>query len=194
MKACALHAGYYFMDTLITLTEESATLAFDSLRSPGMLPYSSTSTSPLINLQVKEVMQGLLKTMMSEVLEGLDILLKGLVTKASWANAFSVLTLLFNCIEVVQVTTDVQITTGTVESPDVSLRIAAYRKLDEVVFKDWVQRFHNAYKSTKRSRKAINPIRDGGLELNEEEGITQEMVDLVDRILEIMREHGMTPS
>jgi hypothetical protein len=68
------------------------------------------------------------------------------------------------------------------------------RSLNERPFNHFLDLFHTVYKThrpNEHHNRALyfNPIRDG-LVINENDGVNQQMVDLVNEIRQIMVEHG----
>jgi hypothetical protein len=194
-----LHAMHYFMNHIITFTAESAEKAVTHLRAPRLFEIVNgpTLTSTLLNLQIKQAMQALLKEMTRAVLDGLDHILLGPKTKVSWASTFCVILIICLCIEAVQVASDSFAMAALRKDPACRLsRIDICHQLDDKPFKALVDIFHMAYKTSKarnKSRIGYNPIRNG-LVVDENEGVTQQMVDLVNDIKQIMTVHGKRPS
>lgn len=191
-----LYAMQYFMSRIITFTNESAKKAVQHLRRPGPLQLADSPTlaSKLLNLQIKQAMLTLLRDTTRKVLEELERVFLGPRTRSSWANAFCVHLILCICIEQVQVALDSTVVAALRNDPSCRLsRIDFCRQLDEEPYRVLVGLFHMAYKTDKaKSGKrtiGFNPIRNGLL-ANQEEGITQPMVNLVNDIKRIMTIHG----
>jgi hypothetical protein len=189
-----LHAMHYFMSRIITFTKESAEKAIEGLQKPHMLKFTQTLSSTLLNLQIKQAMQGLLSETTNAVLEELEAVTSKSKTKAaSWADIFCVTLILCMCIEAVQVASDSYAVAALRKDPNCGLdRLGICRALDEKPFKNLTELFHMAYKTPRVSRKCrlgFNPIRIG-LAVNKEEGITLQMVELVDEVKRIMATHG----
>lgn len=189
-----LHAMHYFMSRIITFTKESAERAIEGLQKPHTLKFAQTISSTLLNLQIKQAMKGLLSEMTTAVLEELETAMSKSNTKAaSWADIFCVTLILCMCIEAVQVASDSYATAALRKDPNCGLdRLGICRALDEKPFKILTELFHMAYKTRRVNRKrplGFNPIRIG-LAVHKEEGITLQMVELVDEVKRIMATHG----
>jgi hypothetical protein len=193
-----IHAMHCFMSRIITFTMESAEKAVATLRRPQLFPFAQVLTSTSLNLQVKQAMQSLLREITSEVLAELEKAMLGHKTKAQWAEVFCVLLVLCICIEAVQVTSDSYAIAALRKFPECGLsRSAICQKLDEKPFKDLTGLFHIIYKTYKTkdnqtSKVGFNPIRYG-LKVSQDKGTTQQMVDFVSEIKEIMTTHGKFP-
>lgn len=189
-----LHAMQYFMSRIISFTKESAEKAIEGLRRPHTLKFAQTISSSLLNLQIKQAMQGPLSGTTNAVLEELEKAISKSKTKtASWADIFCVVLILCMCIEAVQVASDSYAMAALRKDPKCGLdRVVICRALDVRLFKRLTEMFHMAYKTPKASRKGsigFNPIRIG-LVVNKEEGITPQMVELVHEVKRIMATHG----
>lgn len=187
------------MSRNITFTKNSAEKAAARLRRPQVLPSAEVLTSTLLNLQVKQAMQSLLRDMTKAVLEGLETTILRLKTKAHWAETFCILLVLCMCIEAVQVASDRYATAALLKHPECGLsRLEICQALDDKLFKELTGIFHMVYKTYKakgnrKSRIGFNPIHNG-LVVHQDEGITQQMVDLVNEIKLIMTAYGKRPS
>jgi hypothetical protein len=188
---------HYFMSRIIMFTDESAKKAITHLRAPIFEIIGPTLTSTLLNLQIKRTMQTLQMDMTRLVLEGLQRVFLGPKTKASWASCFCITLIICLCIEAVQVASDSHAMAALRKDPACHLsRIEICRQLDDKPFKSLVDLFHIAYKTSKAKNKCylgLNPIRNG-LVVDENGGVTQQMVDLVNEIKQIMTIHGKSPS
>lgn len=185
---------HYFMSRIITFTKASAEKAIEGLQRPHTLKFAQVLSSTLLNLQVKQAMQRLLSETVHSVLEDLESALsKSKGRPSSWADIFCVVLILCMCIEAVQVASDAYAMAALQEDPKIDMpRVKICHELDERPFKDLTEVFHLAYKSRKVRRKGslgFNPIRLG-IMVDEEEGITPQMVKLVHEIKQIMAEHG----
>jgi hypothetical protein len=201
MSLCAIH---YFMSRIITLTSDSARELVTQLRSPPELPISSDShtAAKLINLPLKQVMQGILNDEVRVVLQELDNVLESSTrNKGNWANSFCAVLLLLICVEAVQVATDGHISMALIRDKDGTCkldRIAACRELDDRLCTHIIYLFHAHYKSCRartgqNAEIGFNPFRHQ-LQPDENNGITQEMVNLVEEIKQIRAEHGSPPT
>ena len=128
-----------------------------------------------------------------EVLDKLERLWLGRRTKSSWAISISVILILCMCVEEVQLAFD-SIAIATLHKiPSSHLSRPALCLRSEESYRDLVDIFHLAYKTRQASAVkgslGFNPIRNGLL-VDEEGGITQRMVDLVNEIKQIMATHG----
>jgi hypothetical protein len=185
------------MSRFITFTEASAAMAVSRLRGPTMQNYLPVLTSQLINLQVKQAMHSWLFDVTGKVLEGLDAALApGLQrTKAAWADHFCIVLILCICIEAVQVASDGHVMAALRKDPISPLnRVTTCRELDDGAYTHFTDLFHTFYKTQKKfnqhsNKGGVNPIRDG-LAVNESDGITHQMVDLVLEIKDIMKRRG----
>lgn len=188
-----LYAMQYFMSRIITFTKDSAEKAVEGLRRPHKLNFAQTLTSTLLNLQIKQAMQGLLFATTNEVLRGLDGAISGPKTKAAWADIFCVILILCMCIEAVQVANDGHAMAALRKDSKCGLsRLDICRLLDKEPFIHLTEIFHMAYKTEKagrKSRKGFNPIRCG-LRVDPGEGVTLQMVKLVDDVKAIIDTHG----
>lgn len=190
---------HYFMSRIITFTAESGEKAITHLRAPRLFEIVNgpTLTSTLLNLQIKQVMQALLEEMTRAVLDGLERIVLGPKTKASWASSFCIILIICLCVEAVQVASDSYAVAALRKDPACRLsRIEICRELDDISFKSLIDIFHMAYKTSKANKKTsigFNPIRNG-LAVDGNEGITQQMVDLVNDIKQIMTVHGTSLS
>lgn len=189
-----LHAMHCFMSRIITFTKDSAEKAVSRLRRPQVFPSAQALTSTLLNLQVKGAMQSLLRETTNKVLSGLDHAILGPKTKVHWAETFCVLLVLCMCIEAVQVASDRFATAALLEHPGCVVSRPEICQALEERFKDLTGLFHMAYKTYKtkdnqKSQTAFNPIRNG-LVVHKDEGITQQIVDLVNEIKQIMTAYG----
>jgi hypothetical protein len=188
------YAMHYFMSRIIIFTKDSAEKAVEGLRRPHKLNFAQTLTSTLLNLQIKQAMQGLLSTTSNAVLESLDCAMSGPKTKAAWADIFCAILILCMCIEAVQVASDSYAMAAIRKDPKCGLsRMDICRRLDEEPFKHLTEIFHMAYKTAKASRKSssigFNPIHSG-LRVNLDEGVTPQMVKLVSDIKAIITAYG----
>jgi len=192
-----LYTMHYFMSRIVTFTKESVKEVITSLRAPRMLPYTTepTLTSTLLNLQIKQTMLSLLKHIMRDVLSGLEQLLTHRRTKSSWVDSFCVSLTLFMCIELVQVQVDSFAIAACRKDPEfVKFRLIISRALDEEPSRQLEELFHAAYKTfgsdlKKKGSSGFNPIRNG-LRVDQNDGITQQMTDLVQDIRQIIEQHG----
>jgi hypothetical protein len=193
-----LHAMHCFMSRIITFTKDSAEKAVETLRRPQLFPFAQALTSTVLNLQVKQAKQSLHREITREVLQELEKAMLGHKTKAHWAEIFCVLLVLCICIEAVQVASDSYAIAALGKFSDCRLsRTKICQALDDMPFKDLTGLFHMVYKTYKtkgnqKSQIGFNPIHNG-LEVYRDEGITQQMVDLVNEIKEIMTTHGRVP-
>jgi hypothetical protein len=193
-----LHAMHYFMSRIITFTKASAEKVVGRLRRPQELPFAQALTSTLLNSQIRQAMQRLLREMTRFVLEGLEKAISLPKTKANWADTFCVVLVLCICLEAVQVASDSYAMAALRDDPKCGLsRAAICQELDVEPFKRLTDLFHMAYKTrkaaaNKKSKKGFNPIRNG-VTLNQGEEITPEMVDLVNEINLLIRDHGKSP-
>lgn len=187
------YAMHYFMSRVIIFTKDSAEKAVEGLRRPHKLNFAQTLTSTLLNLQIKQAMQGLLSTTSNAVLESLDCAMSGPKTKAAWADIFCAILILCMCIEAVQVASDSYAMAALRKDPKCGLcRMEICRRLDEEPFKHLTEIFHMAYKTAKanpKSRIGFNPIRNG-LRVDLDEGVTPQMVKLVSDIKAIITARG----
>jgi hypothetical protein len=188
-----LYAMHYFLSRIITFTNDSAEKAIEGLKRPHALKFAQTLSSTLLNLQIKEAMQGLLSETTNAVLEELDkVMAKSKAKPSSWADIFCVVLILCMCIEAVQVASDSYAMVSLRKDSKCGLdRLKICQELDERPFKYLTELFHLAYKTPKANRKnpGFNPIRNG-LVVNKEEGITKQMVKLVHEVKGIMATHG----
>jgi hypothetical protein len=142
-------------------------------------------------------MHGWLFDMTGKVLEGLDAALApGLHrAKAAWADNFCIVSILCICIEAVQVASDGCVVAALCKDPVSPLnRVVTCHELDKGAYTHFTDLFHTFYKTREKCNqyskgRGLNPIRDG-LAVNESEGITCQMVDLVLEIKDIMKRHG----
>lgn len=188
-----LHAMHYFMSRVITFTEASAEKAVERLQKPQKLRFAQTLTSTLLNLQIKQAMQCLLQETTSSVLEGLDQIMQRPRTEATWVDTFCIVLILCICMEAVQVASDSFAMAALRKDPTSKWdRIVIFQKLDNEAFRQLIYLFHLAYKTPKTKKKGglgINPIRNG-LQVNQDGGITPQMVNLVNDINQILAVHG----
>jgi hypothetical protein len=191
-----LYATEYFMTRSLLFTDDSAKRAMRSLKRPMQLPYSPDVSSRLITRQVKHEMCKLLHEVTAEVLEGLEKELRSR-TRSSWAMSFCIILVLSMYAEMVQVVTDVRLVRQILEGSSVSrdISIETCRILDDLPIAQCSEIFHAVYHTSKpirgpRNERGFNPIRDG-LEVDAEEGINQDMADLVEQIRDIVREYSM---
>lgn len=193
-KAAMLHAMHFFMSRLITFTNASAKEVIGRLQNPSVLPFKPTLTSTLLNLQIKQAMQSLRHDITGDVLTSLERLIEGPKTIPNWIDTFCVILLLCICIEAAQVENDNYTVAALRSDPTCGKsRAATCHALDKVPFKELTDLFHLAYKmhKSKHNQKCskFNLIRNG-LSINQEEGVTPEMVDLVNNIQQIITAHG----
>jgi hypothetical protein len=198
-----LHAMHYFMSRIITFTKDSAERAVKRLRRPQLLPFEQDSqvsqvsqvlTSTLLNLQIKQAMQHLLRDMTISVLESLEkAMLVIPQTHDAWADNFCVVLILCMYIEAVQVASDSCAMAAHRKDPTCTLsRTDICRKLDHEPFRQLTHLFHTAFKTTRakahpKSKLGFNPIQYGLP--NAGEGITPQMRTLVNEIKQIMTAH-----
>jgi hypothetical protein len=189
-----LHAMHYFMSRIITFSKSSAEKAVGRLRKPQVLPFAQALTSTLLNLQIKQAMQLLHRETTRSVLAGLEKVISA-PKKANWADTFCVVLVLCICLEAVQVASDCHAMAALRDKPDKCglSRAQICQDIDSEPFKQLVVLFHIAHKTHNKSKKGFNPIRNE-LVVNQVEGITPLMVNLVNEIKEIMRVHGKYPS
>jgi len=193
---CAMH---WFMSRIITFTKGSAEKVAESLPRLRVSPSPQALTSTLLNLQVKQAMHSLLRDMTKAVLDGLEKAILGSKPKAHWAQNFCVILVLCICIEAVQVASDSFAIAALCKDPECGLsRLSICQALDKKLFKELTGLFHMAYKTYRtkgnhKSQTGFNPIRNG-LVVYQDEGITQQMVDLVNEVRQIMTAHGKGPS
>jgi hypothetical protein len=197
-RAVMVYAMGYFMSRVITLTEESANRVVTQLRSPPEMSYLPTITAKLINLQMKQPMQELLDEEVGALLTDLDdLFLKSTRTKASWTESFSAVLILLMCIEAVQTASDGHASTvlsrNKSDAANLS-RPAMCQQLDNTLFAHLKDEFHTFYKSHRtrtgqRNEIGFNPLRHG-LEIDRDDGTTQEMRELVNQIKQIRTRYG----
>jgi hypothetical protein len=198
-KAVMLHAMHYFMSRIITITKASAERAVERLRRPQLLPFEQAAqvlTSTLLNLQIKQAMQNLLRDMTGQVLKGLEKeMLVIPKAKDTWADNFCVVLILCMCIEAVQVASDSYAMAALRKDSSRPLsRIKICRALDDEPFRQLTDLFRTAYKTNRakanqKSSLGFNPIRHG-LGMKASEGITPQMRILVNEVKQIMIAHG----
>jgi hypothetical protein len=188
-----LYATNYFMSRIITYTKDSAEKVVEGLRRPHKLNFAQTLTSTLLNLQIKQAMQGLLYSTTKSVLIELEHIMSSPKTKAAWTDIFCTILVLCMCIEAVQVASDGHAMARLRKDPRCGLsRVDICRMLDEKPFKILTEVFHILYKTPKSKRKSrvgFNPILDG-LTVDQEEGITPQMVKLVNDVRQIIKDYG----
>jgi hypothetical protein len=141
----------------------------------------------------------LLQETTRQVLEDLEKELKSR-TKASWAPCFCVISILCICAEELQVAVDgfaVHQMLNKDRTNPMSREdgVEISRRLDDLLYRDCANLFHAIYKSRRpksgqRNERGFNPIRDG-VDVDEEEGLTQAMHDLLEEIREILANHGI---
>lgn len=201
-KAVMLYAMNYFMNRILTFTKESAGKAVNRLLRPQSLPFeealqvSRVLTSTLLNLQIKQAMQNLLRDTTRTVLRGLETEIL-IIPKSpdTWADNFCIVLILCMCIEAVQVESDSRAMTALRKDPTCTLsRTDICQKLDYVPFGQLTNLFHTAYrtkraKSNHENKIGINPIRYG-FPIKEGEGITPQMRTLVNEMKIIMTSRG----
>jgi len=187
-----LYAMHYFMSRMIIFTKDSAEKAVERIRRPHKLNFAQILTSTLLNLQIKQAMQGLLLETTEAVLSGLDGKISGR-KKADWADNFCVILILCMCIEAVQVASDSHAMAALRKDSKCGLsRINICRLLDEKPFKHLAEIFHMCYNTKRANLKShvgLNPIRNG-LRVDLVEGITPQMVKLVNDVKAIMNTYG----
>ena len=183
------------MSHVLLLTPGSVTKAVTGLRAPNVPVFQPLSLATIVNRQIKQVMQTLLYDLTADILEGLEHELRPRSSKQSWAASFCVILVLCTSIEMVQAAIDgYDITILHMDPAMSSSHTQIIRELDEGPFKTFLDQFHTVYKTHRQADDQFealdfNPIRDG-LVITENEGITQQMVDLVSDINQIWKENG----
>ena len=176
----------------LTFTSESAKEVVRHLRISRPLQVADRQilTAKLLELQIKGAMMLLFTEMATEVLVGLEHALPPRRSRSSWAICFCVYSILCICIEEVQIAVDAVIVSALCENLDSPLSRTEYcHRLDNEPYKPLVDIFHIVYSTEKangKSRRGINPIQNG-LSVNEEEGINEAEVNLVNEIQCLMQ-------
>ncbi|KAF4627341.1 hypothetical protein G7Y89_g10813 [Cudoniella acicularis] len=197
-KASMLYAMHNFMGRNLTIVD-GADEAFEYFHLSPDLEYDFKLPSTLLNRQLKYTMHSLLRETTEEVLAELEKELKTKYKKASWAPCLCTILILCMCTESLQVAVDgfaVHLMNSGQDTKCMS-RAAGLdlsRRLDELLLADCKALFHGIHKSHKlragqKSERGFNPIRDG-FDINEMEGLTQEMHDLVEDVHEILGMYG----
>lgn len=182
----------------ITFTPESAKEVVRHLQTPRPLQVADKPilTAKLLELQIKGAMTLLSTEMAGEVLFELEHALPPRRSRSWWVISFCVHLILCICVEEVQIAVDGAIISALCEDSDRPLSRTEYcHKLDNEPYKILVDIFHIAYsteKANEKSRRGINPIRNG-LSINEEEGINEAEVNLVNEIQRLMQIYGKYP-
>jgi hypothetical protein len=190
-----LHAMHYFMSRIIGFSKTSAEMVVGRLRKPQVLPFAQAVTSTLLNLQIKQAMQRLLRETTEQVLEGLDKAISLQKSKVNWADTFCIVLILCICLEAVQVASDCYAMAELRDNPKSGLsRPGICQQIDAKPFKQLTDLFHMVYKTqkattNKKSKKGFNPIQNG-ISVNLGEEIPPQMVNLVNEVREIMTTHG----
>jgi hypothetical protein len=176
----------------IIFTPESAREVVKHLQTlrPLQVADKPILTAKLLDLQIKGAMKLLSAEMANEVLVEVERAILPPRGGSSWTISFCVHLVLFICVEEVQIALD-----GVALSENSNCKISrteCCHRLDNEPYKAMVEIFHMAYKTQKANVKrkvGLNPIRNG-LSKNEEEGIDQAEVDLVNEIKCLMTIYG----
>lgn len=194
-----LYAMHDFMGRVITIADGTGCGAFEHPDTAKELTYDFELTSKILNRQLKHAMHLLLQETTRDVLDRLERELKTR-TKASWAPCFCTILILCISIEELQIAVHgFAVHKATRKSKTNCFSRASgfetSRKLDELLYNDCKTLFHAIYNSHKsksglRNEKGgFNPIRDA-YDVNENEGITQAMHDLVGEVHELLGDSG----
>lgn len=170
-NALMLHAINYFMKTLMTFSEESASKVYQTLQEFGE-PRKPYLSSRLLNRQVKYAMHRLSREVTVEVLEGLERSMRSR-TKDSWGASFCAFLVLCLCMENLQIACDIYVVCdiekcqkdGSRSAYDRSQSYQASQKVDENPFFQCKRLFHDIYRTHKESSRGareagFNPLRN----------------------------------
>jgi hypothetical protein len=194
-----LYAMHDFMGRVITIADCTGYRGFEYPDTAKELTYDFEVTSKILNRQLKHAMHLVLQDTTRDVLDRLERELKTR-TKESWAPCFCTILILCICIEELQIAVDgfaVHQATRRSKTNGFS-RASGFetsRRLDDLLYNNCKTLFHaihNSYKSRagRRNEKGgFNPIRDT-YDVNEKDGVTQAMHDLVGEVHEILGDSG----
>ena len=174
------------------IDEPENRIAEDLHLSPN-LPYNFEIPSRLLNRQIKHVMHQLLRETTKEVLEDLDRELRGR-TKQSWAPCFCCILILCICTEEIQIAVDGFAVHNQPKQDSMSRKTGAEisRKLVDELIMVCKYFFHEIYRTskggTRYSKGGFNPLRYG-FDIDEKEGLTPAMHDLVEDIRRVIETH-----
>lgn len=162
-----LYSMQYILSITICIRDESWNTIESNLQRPMQHLYTGEATSAAINKQLKQVLFLMIEVTYQEVLDGLDEELKR-KSRASWATCFCVLAILHMCAELVQIGTDLRLTSACDEgrelpTMDKSLKLA--KEVEEWAVGVSTGLFHTVYKTGKYNSGSekgcdFNPVRD----------------------------------
>jgi hypothetical protein len=188
-KALMLHASYYF-------TKASQNKLAKGLYHSTPQREQDYAVSRLLNRQLKHEMYKLQRKILPAVLEDLEKDLKTR-SKSCWASSFCVVLIVLMCMEEMQICMDGFTMHSKVYQTEDKISSDEYidtcRQVDHLLYTHLTGLFHGVYKSTNpksKSKSYVNPIRDGP-QLDEDDGLDEDAVDLVEEIREIILENYM---
>ncbi|RDL41411.1 uncharacterized protein BP5553_01390 [Venustampulla echinocandica] len=159
-----LHAIRYYMKSLVTLSEESASVVYSSL--PDSPPYYSQTAYPcsrLLNRQIKYAMDKLSREITRKVLQGLERTMR---SRLSWGPSFCVLLLLCLCMEELEIAAHIFVVSdiekeGAKSAYNRRQSSTACQILEDNPFLQFKRLFHDIYRTHGGSRRGpgFNPLR-----------------------------------
>lgn len=193
-----LHAMHAFMGRSLTIVNvEEFSTSFTTLHDRDVA-YDFEIPPPLLNREIKHVMNSLLHETTEQFLSQLEKELRT-KSKAAWAPCFCAIVILSMCAEDLQIALDgfTVYTQSHSTRKSILLRsdsLALARQLDDRLLADCKALFHGIYKSRKRptglkGEMGFNPLRDG-LDVDGDDKLEQEVHDLVEDIHEILGIYG----
>lgn len=194
-----LHAMHAFMGRSLTVVNaEEFSASFTTVHHLDE-DYDFGIPPPLLNREIKHVMNSLIHETTEHVLGQLERELRT-KSKVSWAPCLCTILILSLCAEDLQVALDgfavYTLLHPSRKSPlSRTESLALARQIDDRLLADCKALFHGIYKSRKRStgqksEKGFNPIRDG-LDVDGDDMLGQEVHDLVEDIHNILGTYGL---
>ena len=188
-NAMALHASFYAMRTILTFSEASAIIM-------GSANGSSSTSSRLLNRQLKSALQEVSKSFAHMSFSGLEKSLRSR-NATHWGASFCAMIVLCLCLENLQMSADMFAAFAPFNfglagkwSRDHSRK--ACRDIEKNAFEKLTELFHEAFKSKGARKDAFNPLRA----LYEGKGISnldQATTEMLMSICSIIRNYGELP-
>jgi hypothetical protein len=182
----------------LCISKDSADETFRNLRTPTSLPYEPLLVSPFIDDIIKHELYMMLVKTAGDVLKDLDEMLES-EDKTLWAPCLCAVLIICLIAETTQLEQDLnsiyEIQDMEEESREIrDTSINHFLEVEYHLVSHCVNKFHSFKKSRqkslgKRNYNGFNPIRDG-LKLDNEHGLGQPAVTLVDEIRRILRDNG----
>jgi len=163
-----------------------------NFRQSSLTVWDSCTISRLLNQQAQSAMHKVYIETAKEILDGLQKALKSR-TKAVWTTCFSVIIILFICIERTQIGISRFLVQKRIHRPEATPPseelMDICRKLDEYPVRHLMELFHATFR-TRKYPAGYNPIRDG-FHADSEDDQVQDSEELVNEVRRIINDHRM---